>query len=195
MPKLSLLILPTILAVAVYLLISSFNTPAQMPSEITTNFPSNLISVSEGINTISYDEQGAIAYTLQAERQIQKNDDTSELHKPVIRLFKDDIPQWNIEAISGNISAHLPGQEDSSRRLTLIGQVQLINLDGFGNQTQLDTDFLTISPDTEIAETDRQVFLRTTNIEQSARGMIANFGSNEITFLSNSEGRYVPTSE
>ena len=195
MPRISLLILPTLFAVALYLLVSSFNSPTQPPEQITTSFPVDLLSVSEGINTISYDEQGAIAYTLQAQSQVQRNDDTSELQRPIIRLFRDNVAEWNIVANSGNISARQMGQDDSRRELTLAGDVQLINLDDFGNRTTLNTEFLIISPETEIAETDRQVQLITTNIEQSALGMTANFGNNEIEFLSNIQGRYVPTPE
>ena len=195
MPRISLLILPTLFAVALYLVISNLNSSSQAPEQITTSFADDLISVSEGINTISYDEQGAIAYTLQAESQTQRNDETSELQRPIIRLFRDNAVQWNIVANSGNISARPAGRGDSSRRLTLTGEVQLINLDDFGNRTTLNTEFLTISPDNEIAETDQPVLLTTTNIEQSALGMTANFGSNEITFSSNIEGRYVPTPE
>ena len=195
MPRFSLLFLPTVLAVAIYLFLASYDNPIQLGSQVTTSFPTDVTSVANGINTISYDEQGAIAYTLQAEVQIQRNDDTSELQKPIIRLFRDNSAQWNIVANSGNISARPDGRQDSSRQLTLTGEVQLISLDDFGNRTTLDTDYLTISPDGEVARTDRTVHLTTTNIRQSARGMIADFGNDEISFLSNIEGRYVPTTQ
>ena len=195
MPRLSLLILPAALAIAVYLIINSFNSPTPLSAEDTANFPTDLTAISEGINTVSYDEQGDVAYTLQAQRQIQRDDDTSELESPVIRLFRDNNAQWNIVANSGNISAQQTGRAEDSRELTLSGEVRLVNLDDFGNTTTLNTDYLTIMPDREIAETDQQVFLITTNIEHTALGMIADFANDEIIFLSNSEGRYVPVSE
>ncbi len=194
MPKLPVLILPAILAIALYFIVSGFNTPTQNREASLASFPTELLSISEGINTVTYDEQGAIAYTLRAERQTHRNDDSSELERPVIRLFQDNQAQWNIVASSGNISAQQDGQSENSRRLTLNGDVQLVSLDQFGNRTTLDTDFLIIMPDQEMAETDRQVLVRTNNIEQSATGMIAKFGIDEITFLSNSEGRYDPHS-
>lgn len=195
MPRLSLLILPAALAIAVYLIINSFNSPTPLSAEDTANFPTDLLAISEGINTVSYDEQGDVAYTLQAQRQIQRDDDTSELESPVIRLFRDNNAQWNIVANSGNISAQQAGRAEDSRELTLSGEVRLVNLDDFGNTTTLNTDYLTIMPDREIAETDQRVSLITTNIEHTALGMIADFANDEITFLSNSEGRYVPVSE
>ena len=195
MPRLSLLILPAALAIAVYLIINSFNSPTPLSAEDTANFPTDLLAISEGINTVSYDEQGDVAYTLQAQRQIQRDDDTSELESPVIRLFRDNNAQWNIVANSGNISAQQAGRAEDSRELALSGEVRLVNLDDFGNTTTLNTDYLTIMPDREIAETDQRVFLITTNIEHTALGMIADFANDEITFLSNSEGRYVPVSE
>lgn len=195
MPRLSLLILPAVLAIAVYLIINSFNSPTPLSAENTANFPTDLIAISEGINTISYDEQGNIAYTLQAQRQIQRDDDTSELDQPIIRLFKDNSAQWNIVANSGNISAQQAGRVENTRELTLSGEVKLINLDDFGNTITLNTEYLSIMPDQEIAETDQQVFLITSNIEHSALGMVADFANDEITFLSNSEGRYVRVSE
>jgi lipopolysaccharide export system protein LptC len=195
MPKFSFLILPATLAIAVYFVISSFESNDTTATQSLVSFPTEIQSVSEGIRTISYDEQGEIAYTLQAESQVHHNDDSSELEKPVIRLFRNNSPRWNIVANSGNISAQLEGQSENSRQLALSGNVQLVNLDEFGNRITLDTEYLMIMPEIEVAETDRRVFLSTTNIEQTALGMIARFGSDEITFLSNSEGRYVPAPE
>lgn len=195
MPRPSLLILPAALAVAVYLIINSFNSATPLSIEDTAKFPTNLVAISEGINTISYDEQGDVAYILQARQQIQRDDDTSQLESPVIQLFRDNSAQWNIVANSGSISAQQAGRAEDSRELALSGEVQLINLDDFGNRTTLNTEYLTIMPDREIAETDRQVFVITTTIEHTALGMIADFANDEVTFLSNSEGRYVPVSE
>lgn len=195
MPRPSLLILPAALAVAVYLIIISFNSATPLSIEDTAKFPTNLVAISEGINTISYDEQGDVAYILQARQQIQRDDDTSQLESPVIQLFRDNSAQWNIVANSGSISAQQAGRAEDSRELALSGEVQLINLDDFGNRTTLNTEYLTIMPDREIAETDRQVFVITTTIEHTALGMIADFANDEVTFLSNSEGRYVPVSE
>lgn len=195
MPKLSLLVVPAVLAIAIYLAISSFGTT---PSEETPSqniFPSNLVSIASGINTVAYDEQGAIAYTLQAERQIQSDDDTSELERPMIRLYEDQVAQWNIVADSGNISARQDGQTESSRKLDLAGDVELISLDDYGNRMTLNTNFLSISPEDEIANTESEVVFTSSNLVQTAQGMIANFAGDEITFLSNSEGRYVPVSD
>ena len=53
---------------------------------------------SEGLNTILYDSQGNINYTLQAKRQVHYNNDSTELEKPFIRLYQDGDSRWNIAA-------------------------------------------------------------------------------------------------
>ena len=53
---------------------------------------------SEGINSILYDQNGSISYTLRADNQIHYKNGDTRIEKPFLRLFKDEIPRWNIIA-------------------------------------------------------------------------------------------------
>lgn len=192
MPKLSFLLLPAVLAVAVYFIVSSFNGDSRAPQTPLSPLAEDLVAIAEGINTVFYNEQGEVSYTLRAERQMQRKDDTSELSRPAVQLYRDNESHWNIVADSGNISARRNTSAEGSRLITLTGNVRIQSTDDFGNPLLLLTDWLSISPATETAETDRQVVLQSTAIEQTSLGMIADLSRDQITFLSDSEGYYVP---
>lgn len=192
MPRLSFLLLPAVLAITVYFIVSSFSNENRVPQAPLTPLTEDLVAIAEGINTVFYDEQGEVSYRLRAERQIQRRDDTSELAKPTIQLYRDTRSHWNIVADSGNISARQRPDAEDSRRITLTGNVRIQSTDDFGNPLLLLTDWLRISPANETAETDRPVVLQSPAIEQTSLGMIADLGSDRITFLRDSEGYYVP---
>ncbi|MFN3165181.1 MAG: LPS export ABC transporter periplasmic protein LptC [Pseudohongiellaceae bacterium] len=192
MPKLSFLLLPAVLAVAVYFIVSSFNGDSRAPQTPLSPLAEDLVAIAEGINTVFYNEQGEVSYTLRAERQMQRKDDTSELSRPAVQLYRDNESHWNIVADSGNISARRNTSAEGSRLITLTGNVRIQSTDDFGNPLLLLTDWLSISPANETAETDRQVVLQSTAIEQTSLGMIADLSRDQITFLSDSEGYYVP---
>ena len=133
---------------------------------------------------------GRINYTLQAQRQVHYNDDTTELQKPFIRLFQDGDSRWNIVADSGRISSSETASNTRVDRIELIGDVQVYSLDDFGNRTLISTEFLTLDPESEILETDLSVSVVTKALEQSSIGMLANLKTDEITFLREIKGRY-----
>lgn len=193
MPRLSYLVLPGVLATGLFFVTSSFDGREPGDSDtgtFTEGLPQDLAGFAEGIHTVLYNETGEPSYTLQAERQIQHEDDTADLTRPVIQLHGSDQAQWNIVADSGSISARQEGQTDTSRLITLIGNVEIYSLDEFGNRTILTTEHLTIMPRDETAQTDRSVQLDSNTIQQTSEGMFANLGSNEFTFLRDSKGRY-----
>jgi LPS export ABC transporter protein LptC len=176
----------------VYFIVSSFNGDSRAPQTPLSPLAEDLVAIAEGINTVFYNEQGEVSYTLRAERQLQRKDDTSELSSPAVQLYRDNESHWNIVADSGNISARRNTAADGSRLITLTGNVRIQSADDFGNSLLLLTDWLSISPANETAETDRQVVLQSTAIEQTSLGMIADLSRDQITFLSDSEGYYVP---
>lgn len=192
MPKPSFLLLPAVIAVTVYFIVGGFSTDNRGSQETLTPLADDLVAIAEGISTVFYNEQGEVSYTLRAAEQVQRNNDTSELAEPEIRLYQDNQPRWNIVADSGNISARPTNGAENSRLITLAGNVRITSSENSRNPLQLVTDWLRISPTGETAETDRSVVLRSTAIEQTSVGMIADLGSDRITFLSNSEGFYVP---
>lgn len=192
MPRPSVLLLPAVLAATVYFIVSGFSGENRAPQAPLTPLTEDLVAIAEGINTVFYDEQGEVSYRLLAERQIQRRDDTSELSRPVIQLYRDAESHWNIVADSGNISARQSASAEGSRRITLTGNVRIQSTDAFGNPLLLLTQWLRISPANEIAETDSRVVLQSTAIEQTSLGMVADLGRDQITFLRDSEGFYVP---
>lgn len=190
MPKLSYLLIPGVIAVALFFIVSSFDSRETPPTASQTELADNFIAFSEGINTALFNARGNLSYTLQAERQIQFDDDTSELSKPLIRLINQNESQWNIVADSGRISAASEVENDETRTIALSGNVEVYSFDEFGNRIQVTTDYLELKPALEIAETDRFVNFQSTTITHSSTGMIANLGADEINFLSDSEGQY-----
>ena len=147
-------------------------------------------AISDGINSILYDANGAISYTLQASRQYHFKDQTSELQEPFIRLFREGKSHWNIVAERGHL---IPDNESSNLqegKIELSGDVEIYSMDDFGNRTVLSTQFLTIDPANETMQTDQPVAMRTPNIQQRAIGMFAQLDGDEILFIRNGEGRY-----
>jgi len=192
MPRPSFLVLPAALAIVVYFVVSSFNGDSRIPQAPTAPLSEDLLAIAEGITTVFYDERGRVSYRLRAERQVQRKDDTSDLSQPVVELYRDSESHWNIVADSGNISARQSGDADDSRLITLTGNVRIHSTDDFGNPLLLTTDWLSISPANEMAETDRTVMLQTAAIEQTSQGMVADLGRDQITFTRDSKGNYVP---
>ena len=190
MQRIGLIIVPGIIAIALFVGINSFDKLSNEAETLTTSSSLNFNAYSEGINTILYDAEGNIDYTLQAERQIHYNDDTTELEKPFIRLFQDGDSRWNIVANSGRIFIAETAADGALDRIELQGNVQVYSLDEFGNRVLMSTEFLTLSPDSEILETDHAVSVVTSTLQQSSIGMIANLRNDEITFLREIRGRY-----
>ena len=154
--------------------------------------PREIEAYSEGINSILYDENGSISYTLRADNQIHYRDGDTRIENPLIRLFQDEIPRWNIIA---NVGLVLPiltetSSEPKKEKLTLSGNVEILGLDKFGNRTFISTELLEIDPINETLKTDRRVNYESNNIHHSSVGMFANLNEDEIRFEKNVRGFY-----
>lgn len=193
MQRIGLIIVPGVIAIAVFVGINSYETLRNETVAPVTGSSLNFNAYSEGINTILYDTQGNISYTLQAERQVHYNDDSTELENPFIRLFQEGDSNWNIVADSGKVSAMETIADGLLNKIELRGDVQVSSLDEFGNRTLISTEFLTLDPDNEILETDQPVSVVTSALQQSSTGMIAKLRTDEITFLREVRGRHAPT--
>ena len=152
---------------------------------------SEVEAYSEGINSILYDQNGEISYTLRADNQMHFRDGNTKIEKPLIRLFQDKVPRWNIIAKEGEL---LPSFASSSaledKKLKLSGNVELLGLDKFGNRVFITTELLEIDPVSETLSTDHRVEYETTNIQHSSIGMFANLRDEEIIFDKNVRGFY-----
>ena len=188
MQKIGLIIVPGIIAITLFVGINSFDTLSNEVDARITNLDFN--AYSEGINTILYDTEGNINYTLQAERQVHYNDDSTELEKPFIRVHQKRDSRWSIVANSGRILASKTTTDGAFKRIELNGDVQVYSLDEFGNRTVMSTEFLTLNTKLEILETDQQVSIITSALQQSSIGMVAKLRTDEINFLREVRGRY-----
>lgn len=188
MQRIGLIIVPGIIAIALFVGINSFNTLSNEADAPNTSLDFN--AYSEGINTTLYDAQGNINYTLKAERQVHYNDDSTELEKPFIRLYQDGDSRWNIVANSGRIPAAETTADEALERIELLGNVRVYSLDESGNTTMMSTEFLTLNTESAILETDQPVSIVTSALQQSSIGMIAKLRTDEINFLREIRGRY-----
>ncbi|MBT6057675.1 MAG: LPS export ABC transporter periplasmic protein LptC [Gammaproteobacteria bacterium] len=188
MQRIGLIIVPGIIAIALFVGINSFNTLSNEADAPNTSLDFN--AYSEGINTTLYDAQGNINYTLKAERQVHYNDDSTELEKPFIRLYQDGDSRWNIVANSGRIPAAETTADEALERIELLGNVRVYSLDESGNTTMMSTEFLTLNTESAILETDQSVSIVTSALQQSSIGMIAKLRIDEINFLREIRGRY-----
>jgi len=190
MQRIGLIIVSGIIATALFVGINSFDTLSNEADAPITNSSLEFNAYSEGINTILYDTQGNINYTLQADRQVHYNDDSTEFEKPFIRLYQDGDSRWSIAANSGRIPAVEMTADGVLEKIELLGDVQVYSLDDFGNRTLMSTEFLTLNTQAEILETDQPVSVVTSALQLSSIGMIAKLRTNEITFLREIRGRY-----
>ena len=188
MQKIGLIIVPGIITITLFVGINSFETLSNEVDARITNLDFN--AYSEGINTILYDTEGNINYTLQAERQVHYNDDSTELEKPFIRVHQKRDSRWSIVANSGRILASKTTTDGAFKRIELNGDVQVYSLDEFGNRTVMSTEFLTLNMKSEILETDHPVLIITSALQQSSIGMVAKLRTDEINFLREIKGRY-----
>ena len=190
MQRIGLIIVPGLIATALFVGINSLDTLRNEADVPITSSSLDFSAYSEGLNTILYDSQGNINYTLQAKRQVHYNNDSTELEKPFIRLYQDGDSRWNIAAKLGRISAAETTDDGVLEKIELLGDVQVYSLDKFGNKTLMSTEFLTLNPKSEILETDQPVSVVTSALQLSSIGIIAKLRTDEITFLREIRGLY-----
>lgn len=193
MQRLGLIIVPGIIAIALFIGINSLSSIKSEPTPQASKQTLDFNAYAEGINTVLYDTEGNINYTLQAEHQIHYNNSTTQLRKPFIRLFQGGNSRWNIVANSGNISSEKTGGENIVNNIQLVGDVQAHSLDNFGNRTFMSTESLTLDPGLEILETDKPVSVTIGALQQSSVGMVANLRLDEFTFLGKIKGKHART--
>jgi LPS export ABC transporter protein LptC len=189
MQRLSLLLIPAVIAIALFLGFESTSTRDESDLEITRL---NYDAYSEGINSVLYDESGNISYTLQASRQVHFSNDVTEIESPSIRLFQEGKSPWKLIANSGRISASSAGPDGARQLIDLIGNVEVHNLDEFGNNLVISTEFLSIDLDSNSLETEEAVKVVTDNTEQTSIGMYADLNQKTILLIKDIRGNYEP---
>ena len=145
---------------------------------------------SEGINTVFYNDNGEVNYTLRAIRQFHLKDQSSLLEEPLVRFFKNGISTWNIVAELGLIGGSTTSSARLMETIQLSGDVEVHRLDAYGNPTVLSTQRLDIDPNQETLETQDTVHMVTSSITHTGRGMFADLKRDEINFHSDNSGHY-----
>ena len=147
-------------------------------------------SYSEGINTVFFNEEGEVNYTLRAKRQFHLKDQSALLEEPLVQFFKDGESRWSIVAESGRIGSSITRKASKLDIIELSGDVEVHNLNDFGSATVLSTQLLEIDPNNETLETEDKVQMVTANIIHTGLGMFADLTSDEVYFYSDNSGHY-----
>lgn len=129
--------------------------------------------------TTTMNESGQTIRRLNAVRMEHFPDtDTSELEKPYLVLYRPEGPPWHVKSERGWVSAG--GDE-----LLLLGQVHIWRDNDTGERgIDLRTQDLRVLPDSEYAETDKAVVIRTPTSESRGVGMRAYMEKSRIELLS-----------
>lgn len=107
------------------------------------------------------------------------DDDTTELTSPTILMFRKDSPPWLIKSDRGSFSKN-------AELVFLSGNVTISRKSGPQNQSvQLFTDTLKIHPDTEFAETDSRVVMKSNTQRTEGTGMRAYIRKGVLQLLDN----------
>lgn len=193
MQRHKLLLIPSLLAILSFLAISAYDS-VSVNLEDTGSFTMLDYNVySEGFNTVLYNVEGEINYTLRAKNQTHYNDNHTELEKPFIRLFQDGKSRWNIVANNGRIPADLTENTIENRNIELSGNVEVFSIDNFGNRTVMSTEFLELNPQNKTLETNQAIRLVTSTLQQSSTGMFADLKIDKIIFHRDIRGYYEKT--
>lgn len=195
MQRLSFFIVASLTSVFAYFGLSGISTYNEQEPDINAGELLAYDAISDGINTVLYDESGTINYTLRATRQFHFKDQSSELQDPFIRMFRDGKSHWNIVAERGFISPERSTDNLQEGLIELSGNVEIYSLDEFGRRTVLTTESLTIDTAQETMQTDMPVEMSTPNIQHQGEGMFAYLNSDEMQFDRNNRGRYENTTE
>lgn len=133
---------------------------------------------------VSYNSQGKMNYQINAEQFNHfPHNDTTMILAPDMMLYRDNGTS-HIVAQYGKL---LPGNED----LELWDDVVMISRSLKGQQSgRLDTDFITLYSNQEIASTSRPVKIVTPTGATTAQGMKAYLQQDRIELLSNVRGIY-----
>lgn len=140
-----------------------------------------------GISSRIYDQNGYLAYTLNAAVQRQYPNELTELELPHMQMFDGRSELWNISAASGRIRASAGGD---ILQLDLEDAVEVVHQPSARGEIRLTTPWISIEPPTQTLHTSAPVQVSGNGIEQTAVGMFADLSVNQLNFNSSIQGRY-----
>jgi len=144
-------------------------------------------SIVENFSAVKLNEQGTPYFIMSAAKMLHyPDDDSTALEAPRLNLLAEDSPPLLATAESGSISRK--GDE-----LLLQGGVEVLRVAGVEqDQLKLQTEFLSIIPDQNLASSDRAVTLTEAHTTVNAIGLELNNKTRTIKLLSKVRSEYVP---
>lgn len=143
-------------------------------------------SFSKQLSKITMTEDGRPKNKLIAKSMVHfKDDDTTELEKPVLTYFKTNSPAWVVHANQARISSE-------ENTIFLGGKVHITRDAAPGIQpVTINTEDLTLKPKTDYAETEKFAELISNQNRISGIGLSLYFGDHkQIELHSNVRGKY-----
>jgi len=144
-------------------------------------------TVVENFSAVKLNKQGTPYFIMKAARmQHYPDDDSTSLEAPRLTLLAEDRPPLLATAESGSISRR--GDE-----MSLQGGVEVLRGAGVKqDQLKLQTEYLNVIPDQELARSDRSVTITEANTTVKAVGLELNNKTRTIKLLSNVKSQHVP---
>ncbi|MBO9484428.1 MULTISPECIES: LPS export ABC transporter periplasmic protein LptC [Gammaproteobacteria] len=137
-----------------------------------------------------YDATGALQYQLQSGSITHyPHNDNTLLQQPILTNLSDSGQLTVSTSENGKL---LPGGKDIELwdNVVVIQSSPSVRQQGYEQQLRMDTDFLTIATDKEIADTDRPVLITSDTGETQAIGMTAWYQQGKIQLKSRVRGVY-----
>lgn len=172
-----------------WLLSGSNDVSVPEPAQTSTLLPGQepYEGFGRSIRSMIYDENGYLAYTLNAAVQRQYPNQLTELELPHMQMFDGRSERWNISAASGRIRTSAGGD---ILQLDLEDAVEVVHQPAGDAEIRLTTSWLSIEPPTRTLYTTAPVQVSGSGIDQSAIGMFADLNVNQLNFNSSVQGRY-----
>ena len=141
--------------------------------------------IMENATMLRFDEQGQLLNRIQADKLTHfPGNDSTQIEKPNIILFKANAKPWTITAKQGLAS-------EGSDVITLQKQVNIRQPAGPSNApTVIKTEKLTYLPKQQLAKTDQFITLEQPGITVTSIGMKAHLDTSQIELLSEAKGKY-----
>jgi lipopolysaccharide export system protein LptC len=145
-------------------------------------------TIVENFSALAFDQAGHPINRLSAARLTHyMDDDTTILEAPHFTVMESDSAHSEVTARRGQISTN-------GEHVHFLGHVHLVRYGpGAKVPLTLDTEYLWITPDTGIMQTDRHVTLRQGKAVITAGALLANNQSKEVTLWGDVHGIYEKT--
>ena len=141
-------------------------------------------TIVENFNALAFDQMGRPLHALRAKRLVHyMDDDTTELQAPRFSVLDQDGARAEASARRGQVSGN-------GQHVHLLGDVLLTRREEGRLPITLETEYLWITPDTGIMQTDKPVTLKQGRAAITAGRLLVNEQRKEVTLSGGVHGRY-----